>query len=201
MHNDHFQMPICHRRYLCTTPTYLRFYYARLYAALQRSQHPTLPMPTGDLTSTGQSKRSRMSSPLRSSINSKGIRSCSFLWKQTVICLTSDLSLSWCHSFPPHTRSSFLISPLVASPWKEKWWRKEVKRRWRRLEGFSKSAQASPIGLTSSFFPFPSLPPLSLCLSLFILHFFFHCYPFSFPCSRTLGCIADSCDVVVHKKE
>lgn len=60
---------------------------------------------------------------------------------------------------PFHARSSFLISPLVASPWKEERLRK-VQRRWRRSEGFSKSAQAFPIGLTSSFFPFPSLPPL-----------------------------------------
>lgn len=40
------------------------------------------------------------------------------------------------------------------------------------MEGFSKSTQAAPTGITSSFFPFPSLPPLSICLSLFILPFF-----------------------------
>ena len=101
---------------------------------------------------------------------------------------------------PFHARSSFLISPLVASPWKEERWRKEVQR---RSEGFSKSAQAFPIGLTSSFFPFPSLPPLfSLFLYLYCL--FFPLYPFlvSFPCSRTLGCIADSIGVeVLHMKQ
>lgn len=117
--------------------------------------------------------------PLRSSpsINSNGINSCSFLWKQTIACLTSDLSPSWCHrwchSFPPsHSLLFFnLSSPHSA---KRSDGKKEVKRRWRwrRMEGFSKSTQAAPTGITSSFFPFPSLPPLSICLSLFILHFF-----------------------------
>lgn len=82
-----------------------------------------------------------------------------------------SLLMSLLMSLPPFTRSSFLISHRLTM-------QREVmeKKKWRGggggLGGFSKSTQAAPTGITSSFFPFPSLPPLSICLSLFILHFF-----------------------------
>lgn len=136
----------------------------------------------------GQSKRSTASSPRRPSMNSRDVDSCLSLWKQTIDCLISDLSslwcLRWCHSFPSWTLLFVNLSSrrLTLETEVMEGRSEEVERR--RLKEFSKSAQASPIGLTSSFFPFPSLPPLSLCLSLFIL-FLFHCYPslVSLPCS------------------
>lgn len=75
--------------------------------------------------STCQSKQSRTPSPRRSSLNSKGIKSRLFLHKQTTVSSENSFVL-------------FFIFPVVVSPWKDKWWRKEV-RRWRRLEGFGKS--------------------------------------------------------------
>lgn len=134
---------------------------------------------------TCQSKLSRKPSPLRSSMNSKSIDSCPFLQKQTIICL-----ISWCRSFPLRALFHLFSCHLTME-------RQEMEERSEEVEEVGGVWQVS-IGLTSSFFPFPSLPPLFLGLSLFILHFFpflslssFCC---SYSCKTTLACIADSRD-------
>jgi len=111
--------------------------------------------------------------------------------KQSIICLTFDLSSTWCHSY--------LISLLLSSrPGKRGWRRKEVRRRRRRRR------RPLPQG-----WPHPSfsvhIPPTSFSLSFFIytaLLFPFRSFPlFSPPCSRTLGRTVDSSDGAEHQKQ
>lgn len=83
----------------------------------------------------------------------------SILQKQTIIC-----KISWYRSFPLCARFLLSCCHLTTE-------RQVMEDSSEEVEEAGRVWQVS-IGLTSSFFPFPSLPPLSLCLTLFILHVF-----------------------------
>lgn len=171
---------------------------------LQPPQHPPSHVHAhGWPTSTGQSKQSRTSLPLRSSpsIKSKGIVSCPSLQKQTIICLTLT-------SLPTHIKDDVTLSPFILlffnlSSRRLTLEREVMEEKWGGgggWRGLASRLRPLPLGL-----PHPSFRshPSHLFFSVFLYLYctcFFHRYAFlvSFPYSRTLGCKADGSDVLVH---
>lgn len=142
-----------------------------------------------------------------SSMNSKGINHFSFAQKQTVACLTSDLSFSWCHRWchslsPSHSLPLFqsLVSsphPAKRSNGRKKWW--GGGRGWRGLASLHRpppqglphpAFRSHPSHLFLSVFPYlnRSFFPISLSLSSF----------FAFAAEFLPGHLSST--VVIHKK-